>query len=63
MLNVFITRLFLFSGDDYKQHTQCVSENEKYGGKGYQAPQSANKGEAKQEQWLQVMCLNVWGQY
>ena len=43
------------SGDEYKQHTQCISEDQKYGGKGYQALQNANKGEAKQEQWLQVV--------
>eukprot|EP00057_Strongylocentrotus_purpuratus_P030059 XP_780603.2 PREDICTED: E3 ubiquitin-protein ligase RBBP6 [Strongylocentrotus purpuratus] len=41
-----------FYGDEYKLHTQCISEDQKYGGKGYQAPQNSNKGEAKQEQWL-----------
>ncbi|XP_072027975.1 cell growth-regulating nucleolar protein-like isoform X2 [Amphiura filiformis] len=42
-----------FIGDAYKEHTKCVSENEKYGGKNYKAPANNNKGEAKQEQWLQ----------
>lgn len=42
-----------FHGDAYKEHTQCVSENEKYGGKDYKAPANSNKGEVKQQQWLQ----------
>lgn len=42
-----------FHGDAYKEHTSCVSENEKYGGKDYKAPANSNKGEVKQQQWLQ----------
>ncbi len=47
--------ILCFSGDAYKDHVKCISENEKYGGKNYKAPVGkGNKGEAKQEQWLQV---------
>lgn len=40
-----------FWGDDYKTHIKCISEDQKYGGKGYEA--KANKGDMKQQQWLQ----------
>nr|XP_040058884.1 cell growth-regulating nucleolar protein [Gasterosteus aculeatus aculeatus] len=40
-----------FCGDDYKNHTRCISENQKYGGKGFEA--KANKGDVKQQQWIQ----------
>ncbi|XP_043978737.1 cell growth-regulating nucleolar protein [Gambusia affinis] len=40
-----------FRGEDYKNHTKCISEDQKYGGKGYEA--KANKGDVKQKQWLQ----------
>ncbi|XP_073325017.1 cell growth-regulating nucleolar protein [Pagrus major] len=40
-----------FWGDDYKNHVKCISEDQKYGGKGYEA--KANKGDVKQQQWLQ----------
>nr|XP_046240455.1 cell growth-regulating nucleolar protein [Scatophagus argus] len=40
-----------FWGDDYKNHNKCISEDQKYGGKGYEA--KANKGDVKQQQWLQ----------
>uniref|UniRef100_A0A8C6Q0D3 Ly1 antibody reactive homolog (mouse) n=1 Tax=Nothobranchius furzeri TaxID=105023 RepID=A0A8C6Q0D3_NOTFU len=40
-----------FWGDDYKDHNKCISENQKYGGKGYEA--KANKGDVKQQQWIQ----------
>lgn len=39
-------------GDDYKEHNKCISEDQKYGGKGYEA--KANKGDVKQQQWIQV---------
>lgn len=38
--------------DDYKNHIKCISEDQKYGGKGYEA--KANKGDVKQQQWIQV---------
>jgi len=44
-----------FVGTEYEQHTKCISESEKYGGKNYVAKPGANKGEAKQEAW----CFHV----
>ncbi|XP_039607415.1 cell growth-regulating nucleolar protein [Polypterus senegalus] len=40
-----------FWGNDYLNHLKCMSENEKYGGKGYEAKSS--KGDVKQQQWIQ----------
>ncbi|XP_037107433.1 cell growth-regulating nucleolar protein [Syngnathus acus] len=40
-----------FGGDDYQNHIKCISEDQKYGGKGYEA--KANKGEVKQQQWIE----------
>uniref|UniRef100_A0A8C3NCA3 Cell growth-regulating nucleolar protein n=1 Tax=Geospiza parvula TaxID=87175 RepID=A0A8C3NCA3_GEOPR len=40
-----------FWGDDYKEHVKCVSEDQKYGGKGFEA--KASKGDAKQQEWIQ----------
>ncbi|XP_073504540.1 cell growth-regulating nucleolar protein [Phyllobates terribilis] len=40
-----------FWGSDYKTHLKCVTEDEKYGGKGFEA--KAKKGEEKQVQWIQ----------
>ncbi|XP_029907976.1 cell growth-regulating nucleolar protein [Myripristis murdjan] len=40
-----------FWGDDYKNHIKCISEDQKYGGKGYEA--KSNKGDVKQQQWIQ----------
>ncbi|XP_028657659.1 cell growth-regulating nucleolar protein [Erpetoichthys calabaricus] len=40
-----------FWGNDYLNHLKCISENEKYGGKGYEAKSS--KGDVKQQQWIQ----------
>uniref|UniRef100_UPI0037E783BD cell growth-regulating nucleolar protein n=1 Tax=Semicossyphus pulcher TaxID=241346 RepID=UPI0037E783BD len=40
-----------FWGDDYKDHVKCISEDQKYGGKGFEA--KANKGDVKQQQWIQ----------
>ncbi|XP_064603534.1 cell growth-regulating nucleolar protein-like [Liolophura sinensis] len=42
-----------FWGDGYKEHTKCISEEEKYSGKNYKPKANANKGEAKQEAWLE----------
>lgn len=44
--------LLLDRGDDYKNHNKCISEDQKYGGKGFEA--KANKGEVKQQQWIEV---------
>ncbi|XP_051505351.1 cell growth-regulating nucleolar protein-like [Myxocyprinus asiaticus] len=40
-----------FGGDDYRNHIKCISEDQKYGGKDFQA--KANKGDMKQQQWIQ----------
>ncbi|CAN9512456.1 unnamed protein product [Ophioblennius macclurei] len=40
-----------FWGDDYKEHVKCISEDQKYGGKAFEA--KANKGDMKQQQWIQ----------
>ncbi|OXB66883.1 hypothetical protein ASZ78_013544 [Callipepla squamata] len=40
-----------FWGDDYKDHVKCVTEDQKYGGKDFEAKTS--KGDAKQQEWLQ----------
>nr|XP_033805195.1 cell growth-regulating nucleolar protein [Geotrypetes seraphini]XP_033805205.1 cell growth-regulating nucleolar protein [Geotrypetes seraphini]XP_033805215.1 cell growth-regulating nucleolar protein [Geotrypetes seraphini] len=40
-----------FWGDDYKNHLKCMSEDQKYGGKGFEA--KVNKGDVKQQQWIQ----------
>ncbi|XP_043087266.1 cell growth-regulating nucleolar protein isoform X2 [Puntigrus tetrazona] len=40
-----------FWGDDYKNHNKCISEDQKYGGKDVQV--KANKGDVKQQQWIQ----------
>lgn len=50
MCDVFFS--LLSRGNDYKNHVKCISEDQKYGGKGYEA--KANKGDVKQQQWIQV---------
>ncbi|KAM9580531.1 cell growth-regulating nucleolar protein isoform 1-T1 [Guaruba guarouba] len=40
-----------FWGDDYTEHVKCVSEDQKYGGKDFEA--KTNKGDAKQQEWIQ----------
>lgn len=40
-----------FWGSDYKNHVKCISEDQKYGGKGYEV--KTHKGYAKQQAWIQ----------
>ncbi|XP_078263342.1 cell growth-regulating nucleolar protein isoform X2 [Rhinoraja longicauda] len=40
-----------FGGNDYKLHTKCITEDQKYGGKGFEG--KAKKGDTKQQQWIQ----------
>ncbi|XP_063166858.1 cell growth-regulating nucleolar protein isoform X1 [Candoia aspera] len=40
-----------FWGDDYKHHVKCLSEDQKYGGKNYEA--KMHKGDVKQQEWIQ----------
>uniref|UniRef100_A0A8C2GDI0 Cell growth-regulating nucleolar protein n=1 Tax=Cyprinus carpio TaxID=7962 RepID=A0A8C2GDI0_CYPCA len=41
-----------FWGDDYRNHIKCISEDQKYGSKDFQV--KVNKGDVKQQQWIQV---------
>ncbi len=41
-----------FHGDSYAEHTKCISEAEKYQGAMYK--EGTNKGDKKQEEWLEV---------
>ncbi|XP_034291857.1 cell growth-regulating nucleolar protein [Pantherophis guttatus] len=40
-----------FWDDDYKYHVKCLSEDQKYGGKNYEA--KVLKGDVKQQEWIQ----------
>ena len=42
-----------FWNDDYQQHIKCISEEEKYSGKDYKPRPGQNKGEIKQDAWIQ----------
>ncbi|XP_014783922.1 cell growth-regulating nucleolar protein [Octopus bimaculoides] len=42
-----------FWGDEFNSHIKCISEEEKYSGKDYKARPTQNKGEAKQDAWIQ----------
>lgn len=49
---LYLPFLLLTRGNDYKNHNKCISEDQKYGGKGFEA--KANKGDVKQQQWIEV---------
>lgn len=40
-----------FWGEDYRNHVKCISEDQKYGGKGYEG--KAHKGDIRQQAWVQ----------
>ncbi|KAG9437584.1 cell growth-regulating nucleolar protein [Apis mellifera carnica] len=44
-----------FRGDQYIAHTKCISEAERYGGKDYVPKAGANKGERKQQEWINTV--------
>ncbi|XP_063433467.1 cell growth-regulating nucleolar protein-like [Mytilus trossulus] len=48
-----------FWGDSYAEHIKCISEEEKYSGKNYKPKANANKGEVKQEQWLEKVQVAI----
>ena len=50
---------FVDSGNDYEKHTKCITEEEKYEGKNFKPKPNANKGEQKQELWIQVCEINL----
>ena len=43
------------SGDDYKNHVKCVSEEEKYSAKGWTPRANQNKNERKQTEWVEMV--------
>ncbi|CAL8097343.1 unnamed protein product [Orchesella dallaii] len=44
-----------FRGNEFKAHTKCISEEEKYNGPDWKAPSSRNKGEKKQIAWVETV--------
>ncbi|ODN03876.1 Cell growth-regulating nucleolar protein [Orchesella cincta] len=44
-----------FRGNEFKAHTKCISEEEKYNGPDWKAPSSRNKGEKKQMAWVETV--------
>ncbi|XP_014611267.1 PREDICTED: uncharacterized protein C16C10.8 [Polistes canadensis] len=44
-----------FREQEYVQHTKCITEAERYGGKNYVPKATANKGERKQQEWLKIV--------
>jgi len=44
-----------FRGKEYQSHTKCISEEQKYAAAGWKAPANRNKGERKQEAWVETI--------
>lgn len=44
-----------FRGDEFKAHTKCITEDEKYSAKGFVAKPERNKGAQKQESWTEII--------
>lgn len=44
-----------FRGEEYVAHTKCITEAERYGGKDYVPKAGANKGERKQQEWINIV--------
>ncbi|KYN04290.1 PREDICTED: cell growth-regulating nucleolar protein [Cyphomyrmex costatus] len=44
-----------FRGDEYVAHTKCITEAERYGAKHYVPKPGANKGERKQQEWINIV--------
>lgn len=44
-----------FKGQEYDGHTKCISEAEKYSDKNYVPKPSQNKGQRKQEAWIDII--------
>lgn len=47
--------MIFLSGNEYVAHTKCVTEAERYGGKDYVPKANVNKGERKQQEWINVV--------
>ena len=43
------------SGEEYKAHTKCITEEEKYSAKGWVAKPGQNKNERKQAEWVAMI--------
>ena len=43
------------SGEEYKTHVKCISEEEKYSAKGWVPKQNQNKNERKQTEWVSMV--------
>lgn len=43
----------VFAWDAFESHTSCISEAQKYQGNLYQAKEKENKGQAKQDSWVE----------
>ncbi len=48
-----------FRGDEYKAHVKCLTESERYESKSSYVSK-ANKGELKQNAWLEVHAKNIF---
>eukprot|EP00434_Breviolum_minutum_P037485 symbB.v1.2.033236.t1/scaffold4102.1/size44650/2 len=44
---------YVFAWNEWECHTSCVSEAQKYQGNLYQAKESSNKGQLKQDAWVE----------
>lgn len=44
-----------FRGEEFKAHTKCITEDEKYSAKGFVAKPERNKGAQKQESWTEII--------
>lgn len=44
-----------FRGDEFRAHTKCITEDEKYSAKGFVAKPERNKGAQKQEAWTEII--------
>nr|XP_031840354.1 cell growth-regulating nucleolar protein [Nomia melanderi] len=44
-----------FRGEEYVAHTKCITEAERYGGKDYVPKVGTNKGERKQQEWINIV--------
>ncbi|XP_043267476.1 cell growth-regulating nucleolar protein isoform X2 [Venturia canescens] len=44
-----------FYGQEYVSHTKCITESERYGGQDYVPKPGQNKGERKQQEWINIV--------
>lgn len=46
-----------FNQESFAAHIQCITELERYSGKDYVAKASLNKGQRKQEAWVDLVII------